>query len=246
MKQINPRSFGFRYKGSKRRFLTRIVPHLEHAIHASNVNAYIEPFCGSCVTGAALDTDKQRVFCDANRYLVALYAHVQAGGSLPDSISEAEYNAIRVSRDAYADYVVALAGFGVTFGAKFFGGYARDPEHPSRNYLKPWTYGVRQVVAANGARALYLNVDFKRLAFVSNAVVYLDPPYHGTGGYGTDFDPFDLHVLAHRWRDQGCAVFLSERVQYPGWAVVESIKVADTQKTCLESRNEVELLQVLK
>lgn len=54
-------------------------------------------------------------------------------------------------------------------------------------------------------------------------VVYLDPPYQGTTGYGHDLNRDEVITLAMRWVDAGADVYISEseRIQIPGWHHVD-------------------------
>jgi hypothetical protein len=54
-------------------------------------------------------------------------------------------------------------------------------------------------------------------------VVYLDPPYQGTTGYGHDLNRDEVVTLAMRWVDAGADVYISEaeRIQIPGWHHVD-------------------------
>lgn len=51
------------------------------------------------------------------------------------------------------------------------------------------------------------------------AVVYLDPPYQGTTGYGHTLSRADVLALAERWRSAGAVVAVSEAEPLPlaGW-----------------------------
>lgn len=54
-------------------------------------------------------------------------------------------------------------------------------------------------------------------------VVYIDPPYQGTTGYGHDLSRDEVITLAMRWVDAGADVYISEaeRIQIPGWHHVD-------------------------
>lgn len=83
-------------------------------------------FCGSCAVEAKLAPHFKRLICnDAHPYLIAMWKALQRGWEPPDIVTEAEYQYIKDHKNedpALAGFV----GFGCTFGAKWFGGYARD------------------------------------------------------------------------------------------------------------------------
>ena len=48
---------------------------------------------------------------------------------LPERILEDTYNEVKNNKDKYEDWYVGLVGFCASFGAKYFGGYARDSKN---------------------------------------------------------------------------------------------------------------------
>jgi len=64
-------------------------------------------------------------------------------------------------------------------------------------------------------------------------VVYMDPPYRGTTGYGNDLPREDVVELARRWADAGAAVYISEAepiAELDGWHSVEITSTRVGQK----------------
>lgn len=134
-----------------------------------------------------------RIGNDIHKELIALLQKIQSGWIPPDTISEEEYNAVRLHKEDYPDYYVGLVGFCSTFGSKWFGGYARGfkadkvtprdiPNEAIRNLMA-------QVSQIQGIKLIcknYLDIDMSKL---HNALIYCDPPYQGTTKYFTkDFD----------------------------------------------------------
>ena len=57
-------------------------------------------------------------------------------------------------------------------------------------------------------------------------VVYMDPPYVGTTGYGNDLPRSEVVSMARRWADAGARVYISEAEPIgalvdDGWLTVE-------------------------
>ena len=46
--------------------------------------------------------------------------------NIPEIISEEEYQNVKNNKSSYDSWYVGLVGFCATFGAKYFGGYARS------------------------------------------------------------------------------------------------------------------------
>jgi hypothetical protein len=66
-------------------------------------------------------------------------------------------------------------------------------------------------------------------------VVFMDPPYVGTTGYGNDLPREDVVMLARRWLDAGARVYISEAEPLPslvadGWHAVEITSQRSGQK----------------
>lgn len=70
---------------------------------------------------------KNRIGCDIHKQLIALLEYAQEHSEeLPERILEEEYKTVQTNKENYPDYYLGLVGFCASFGAKYFGGYARD------------------------------------------------------------------------------------------------------------------------
>lgn len=68
-----------------------------------------------------------KIGCDIHRQLIALLQYAQEYGDLlPERILEDTYNEVKNNKEKYEDWYLGLVGFCSSFGAKYFGGYARD------------------------------------------------------------------------------------------------------------------------
>ena len=170
-----------------------------------------DPFCGGLSVSVALGG--RGPITDANPALIALYQAVAAGWDPPEYVSESEYQAARALPDE--DPRKAFCGFGCSFGGKWFAGYARQRLVDG----KPYAYAasarnalLRDVPALIARGCRFLCVDFLAIEpRPTSSVLYLDPPYLGTTGYGAlgrfDHDRFYARVAAwSRYTD----VFVSE------------------------------------
>lgn len=152
---------------------------------------YVEPFCGALGVAsrvAAIAPEGLALhLSDVNEAVINMWKACLVGWEPPGVVTEADYNRVKAVRDP-KDPMTAYCGYGVSFGAKWFGGYARDPK------------GKRTTYAANARRSTLLRVE--ALSKVSATlrtcsyekvtgpgVYYLDPPYAGrTKAHGVDFD----------------------------------------------------------
>ncbi len=152
-----------------------------------------------------------------------LYKALQGGWVPPDSLSEAEYHAIKAIKDM-DDPLTAFAGFGCSFGGKWFGGYQRSGD---RNY------------ALNAKRSLLKQIDrCKSVIFrvadyrdtiaesPTDSVIYLDPPYLGCGDYKA-VAPFDTSIFWTIIRQFSATreIYVSEYVAPPDFECVWSLSV---------------------
>lgn len=109
------------------------------------------------------------------------------GWKPPEHITEDEYNSVRKNKENYPAYYVGYVGFHSTFGAKYFGGYARGfkadgitPRNESNEAYRNTMKQLQNVLDVNCVCWDYTKVEIK------NAVIYCDPPYKNTTKYETD------------------------------------------------------------
>ena len=118
---------------------------------------------------------------------------------LPKTISEKEYIDVKNNPSDYPDWYVGLVGFCGSFGAKYFGGFAR-------RYNKDGTLFDVPSQAINSLRKQRENIrdiKFKKMDFrdipkdkINNYVIYCDIPYKDTTKYKTKYFP---HEEFYNW-----------------------------------------------
>lgn len=203
---------------------------------------YWEPFVGS---GAILAEVRsiRRIASDKCRALIMMYAALQKGWVPPEELSEEEYAILQKAKDD-DDPMTAFAGFGCSFGGKWFGGYARAGKNapdPSRGYareahntLLKWLKKVRDVE--------FYAKDYKTLD-PEGYVIYCDPPYKNTTGYGAtgkfDTDEFWEWVRA---RAQTNVVFVSEYDAPDDVPLVEEVSKAFSMSVTAKNQKRIERL----
>lgn len=112
-----------RYLGGKTKIAAALAQELSSYLQPGMV--YYEPFLGSAAVAerlARLHPDLDMVLSYASPDLMLLYKEMQAGRVPPCVLSEDEY---RAYRNAEPSAMRGFAGYGASFGGKFFGGYAR-------------------------------------------------------------------------------------------------------------------------
>ena len=188
-----------RYVGSKNRLSKELAPIIQRYITEETV-AYIEPFVGGA---NMIDKIKHhnKIGSDLHNELIALLNYTRDNSELlPTTISEAEYKKVKQNPDSYESWYVGLVGFCGSFGAKYFGGYARNKKGDKSG---EWSAGAIKNLKKQSE--LFKDITFECKSFTDynpdeykNCVFYLDPPYRKTLSYSTGnfpYEEFDKWVI---------------------------------------------------
>ena len=178
------------YLGSKNKIAKDIVPIIQSYITTAT-KGYIEPFVGGANIIDKIEC-KNKIGYDIHPQLIALLKHIQNNTEdIPKFITEEEYNKVKNNRENYEDWYVGLVGFCSTFGATYFGGYARSKKdkfngEKSFSAIKSL---IKQSSHLNGIK--FECKDFRDIKNISGYVIYCDPPYKGTTKYKTGQFPYE-------------------------------------------------------
>lgn len=176
-----------RYVGSKNKLSKDLAPIIQSYITVET-RGYLEPFVGGA---NMIDKIKcsNRIGCDIHKQLIALLQYAQEHEKdIPERILEEEYKTVQNNKENYPDWYLGLVGFCASFGAKYFGGYARDSK--SDNSGK-WSAGAiknlkKQLPQIKDVK--FRNIRFQDLQLdkIKGYVIYCDIPYRGTTKYKTE------------------------------------------------------------
>ncbi|MCZ2076553.1 MAG: DNA adenine methylase [Bryobacterales bacterium] len=193
-----------RYLGGKSRLGKKIAAILNPMLEGGA--PYYEPFCGACNVAMHIRAGR-RYLSDAHPQLIAMWKAVQNGWVPPDTVTEADYAAAK--RGELPPELTAFIGFGCSFGGKWFGGYARGGE--GRSYASNAKNSIARRAAALRS-AEFRCEDYSRLVPPQGSVVYCDPPYASTTGYGGvgEFDSARFWEFVRRLSGEGVMVVVSE------------------------------------
>lgn len=180
-----------KYMGSKSRIAKSIVPIIQSYID-KGCTAYIEPFCGGMNVIDKIQC-AIRIASDSNKYLIALWQHVIAGGTVPESVPYELYDSVRADFGSYKEWFVGAVGFLASYNGRFFdGGYGKPVYEKTKNGTKYRDYYAeakrnieRQVPSLQGIEISCK--DYRELNPVG-AVIYCDPPYANQKEYVCGFD----------------------------------------------------------
>ena len=197
--------------GSKNRVAKEIKPFFQN--YLDNGFDFVEPFVG----GANMidKVEGKRIGADLNEYLIeALILIRDNAKKIPDLITEDDYQ--KLKEEMKVDGITGFAGFAMSFGGKFFGGYRRDVagtkgcvENMKTQTRRSKQNAIKQSENLKGVKLV--NCSYDELPLNSdNCLIYCDPPYEGTTSYRDEFDHTKFWNWCREMSDRGHVVFISE------------------------------------
>ena len=204
--------------GGKSRIAKDIVPIIQKCIDDNNLKTYIEPFVGGCnVIDKVRCEYKQGT--DKNKYLIALFKHLQNNGKLLPEVSRELYSEVRANykNGEYEDWYVGNIGFLASYNGRWFdGGYAQPGYEKTktgrryRNYYREAKDNIESQIPY--IKDIELEVkDYREITPNANSMIYCDPPYANTKKFANAID-FDYNVFWNKMREwsKDCFVLVSE------------------------------------
>lgn len=234
-----------KYMGSKSRIAKDIVPILQKCIDENNVDTYLECFCGGCNIIDKVKA-KNRLASDKNKYLIALFKHLQEGNELLPEVPRELYSEVRANykKGIYEDWYVGNIGFLASYNGRWFdGGYAKAGYEKTktgeryRDYYREASDNIKKQI--DNLKDVELKVaDYRDIEPKSGSVIYCDPPYANTKEYenSTKFDYNEFWERMREW-SKSCYVFISEENAPEDFvciwekSVSRSIKAGDKSKS---------------
>jgi DNA adenine methylase len=189
-----------RYLGGKARLAGRIANEIHKVL--SPDQPFYDVFCGAGHIVAKVQGTNRH----ANDIgpIVHLLEAVANGWEPPTEVTYEEH---RTARNLpITDPLYSFIGYGCSFAGILWGSYARK----CRNSPKPVSSEAASALkkAAPGLRDVkFTNLSYLDLHIPDDAVVYCDPPYAGTTGYGFEFNQDEFYDWVAKQR---CTVLVSE------------------------------------
>lgn len=205
-----------RYLGGKARIAKHIVGVLNEYRRPGQM--FVEPFVGAANIMCRMQGDRRAY--DIHGDLIKMYQALQLGWVPPDELSEARYNALKTEKEE--PHLKAFAGFGCSFGGKYFGGYARD--NRGDDYCGAAKRAlIRDIQKMQGVK--FLRRHYQEIE-CSNALIYCDPPYAGTTGYSSGhFNSGGFWEWCRYMHAQRNTVIVSEYAAPPDFTCIWSTEV---------------------
>lgn len=186
------------------------------------VDGYLEPFCGSLGVFKYMTTlgYKKCEASDIQKDLIEMWKQIQKGTlKIPNNISEAKYNKLKQEKSPNA--MKAVAGFGLSFGGKFFAGYSQKWSGSSgRDFLKEFKNSIEKITPNIQQK----NVKFSNKSYLEfkpkNMLIYCDPPYKETQSYTTGSFDHELFWKTIKEWSKNNYVFISEESAPKGFKTI--------------------------
>lgn len=164
-----------KYLGGKNKIAKYIVKFIKDLINPDMVDGYLEPFCGSLAITVHMTDYKKVIASDIHSDLIMLWKKVQKNKFIPPkTLNEDQWKKIKEYKSPSA--MKAFAGFGCSFGGKFFGGYAQKYTNgKNEDYLKAATNSINKI-KSKIENVKFYKKDYKKWT-PKNMLIYCDPPY---------------------------------------------------------------------
>lgn len=237
-----------RYQGGKTKQRKYILPIIEGYLRGKNV-WYIEPFVGGGSIFTCVD-HPLKLGADIDSDVIDLWKHCLINHSpLPDpnDITEELYTRLKKESDLpnserkFHSWIHGLVSHACSYGGKKWGGYARFNPKKGENHIAEAINGLRKQISEfkKPEKLMLLSCPYYEVPVVPKSVIYCDPPYMGTLGYGNEFD----HDRFWNWcrlmvAEFDCTVLVSEYNAPKDFRCVLSINKKDGMGTTKEGNKQ--------
>ena len=220
-----------RYMGGKQRQSKLLLHYMEKKYPKGG--EYCEPFCGALGSAEKLVPHfKSCVLSDSSEPIVVLWNSIMQGWRIPDFVDEDIYKKYAYRRHSpdVQDPMTAWCGYALSFGGKWFGGYARQGANKEaetrRSQTNQKASALRKIEAIKPYVREIIHADYRDMlgSIEQRKVVYLDPPYSSRTKAHHTAKNFDHKLFwdaaAHFSLDND--VYVSEFIAPDDWAPVIS------------------------
>ena len=177
-----------RYLGNKTRLSKELTPLLTK--HLTGENWYVEPFAGAFGMISNIHYSK-RIAYDNDKYIIELMKAVRNGWSPPETLTETEYiNLKTLASNGHVEPLIAFAGYGCSFGGKWFNGFARGGKTSrgeDRNHVAESARNLNKM--RDKLQGIKIRLfDYKDAPLGVSNVIYADPLYVNCTKYKMKFN----------------------------------------------------------
>lgn len=221
------------YFGSKSRQSKYIVPIIQRYIDRNNIDTYIEPFVGGANIIDKIECEHKLGY-DINKYIIALFNHLQSGGTLKESYTKDIYDEARKAwhkdniNKEFEDWEIGAIGWLCSYnGRGFDGGWGYEAYQTKSNgnvvHRKFYEERKNNLLTQSeqwGFKEIYFQCcDYRDLSaslcddrYNNKSVIYCDPPYKNVKQFAnsTKFDHDEFWDIMREWSKHNM-VFISEQ-----------------------------------
>lgn len=189
-----------------------------------NRTRYLEPFIGGGSVFSEMSQHFEQVTGSDGQEDVTLLWRGLISGTFtpPEHLTEEEWKALR---DSEPSALRGFAGYGCSFGGRFFEGYARNKK--GRNYAAMAARSLAKDLKKIPRDRTSVHVsDYRDHSPQFGDVVYCDPPYAGTTNYASKrsglegFNSREFWDVMETWNEAGARVYVSEFTAPDNWEVI--------------------------
>ena len=200
--------------------------------------SYIEPFVGMGSVLRIIGPHFSELMAgDLSEDLILMYQALQRGWRPPRVLPQDVYDSLKLDNPSA---VRAFAGFGVSFRAKWFGGYAgvNNKFRTAEDFSRAASNSLDKISEWLSTHPVeFMHRSFTEWEIYEGDVVYADPPYANTTGYATGKFDHDLFWRTMKeWTDLGAEVYVSEFEAPSGWNIIweksRKVTLSNTSSVC--------------
>lgn len=204
-----------RYLGSKAKIKREIIPIITE--HLNGNNLYVEPFVGGANIIDSIDYP-QKVGLDISKYVIAIWNCIKDKGIdwIPQAFDEEEYYDVkRCYKDnslKYSDAMIGYVGNCLSYGSKWWGGFAKYNPKKNEDHVKEAYNGIRKQYECFKylLDTKFINATYEDFDYGEHSVIYCDPPYLDSIGYESSFDHTKFWEWVREMTLNGHYVYVSE------------------------------------
>ena len=206
-----------KYMGSKNRIAKYLLPIILK--DRKEGQWYVEPFVGGC--NMIDKVDGLRMGNDRNEYLIAMWKALQNGWVPPEVVTELEYQEIKNNQDFYPKELVAYVGFAMSFGSKWWAGYAKNGRG-DRYDAQGYNSMMKQLSKIKDVQ--FSSLSYFEMIIPQNSIIYCDPPYFSATRYKDKFYHDKFWQWCREKVRQGHWVFVSEYIAPDDFVCIKEIQ----------------------
>ena len=209
---------------------------------------YIEPFIGMGHILRRVENKKSYTASDNNELLIELLNGVQQYRSIPDISKERYYELKKLNE---INFETAFSCFGLSYNGKQWGGYVVDSSNTPSFKKTGKLHNYRQsrinyyTKLQNNRSFMDAKIECKSYLDYepSNCLIYCDPPYENTTGYGIEFNHEQFWNTMREWSTNNI-VYVSEYNAPDDFVCIAEHQKTSSMNKCIRT-NRIEKLFTL-